>query len=119
MLMAELFVEDGTFIQYFNIQNFPDSLLRSGKFHPKHSLRILVIDLPQDLLRKRETVDSPPSLRWHTRRCVVEILILGFKEPVIDVIQVLAEHLLRRFRTERNRVGPKQNSILVFVEETR
>src|SRR5207244_2193206 len=37
---------------------------------------------------------------------------------VVDPIQVLAEHLLRRFRAERDGVCAKQDAILIPVEES-
>jgi hypothetical protein len=37
---------------------------RSGAYelHPRHALRVLVIDLAQDLLREPDTVNSPAAL---------------------------------------------------------
>jgi hypothetical protein len=60
--------------------------LLSGELQPEDALGILVIHLAEDRFGQAKTVDSPPTLRRDTRRRVVEVLILGFEEAVIDPV---------------------------------
>jgi hypothetical protein len=48
---------------------------------------------------------------------VVEILVFGFEEPIVDFVKLVSENLQRRNRSVRNRVRSEENAILIFVEE--
>src|SRR5690606_15584159 len=90
---------------------------RSSALQPQQPRRVLVVDLPQDLIRQPQPVDAPPTLRRHRRGCVVEVLVLRLEEAEIDLVQLVAEDLLRRLVSLRNRVRSEQDPVLVLLEE--
>jgi hypothetical protein len=48
---------------------------------------------------------------------MVEILVFGFEEPIVDFVKLVSENFLRRNRSVRNRVRSEENAILILVEE--
>ena len=62
-------------------------------------------------------VNPPAALRRYFSRGVIEILIFGFQETVINFIEFVVEYLLGKSFSMRSRIGSKQNPVLVFVEE--
>src|ERR1035437_5801942 len=77
---------------------------------------ILPIYFAQDLFRQSDARDPPTALWRYGRRGVVEILIFGFKEPVVDLVERFAEDLLRRGGTGMGG-GGEHNPVLEFIEE--
>jgi hypothetical protein len=64
---------------------------------------ILPVDLMEHLFRQPNAINTPTSLRRDGRRDVVEVLVIGFEEPVIDLVQVIAEELLGRTSLDYSR----------------
>src|SRR4051812_26924580 len=56
---------------------------------------VAVVELPQDSIRKAQAINIPAPLRRLLGGRVREILILGLEEAVVDLIQRVAEQLLR------------------------
>src|ERR1044072_9248201 len=89
----------------------------------RHSLQTqqargdFVVDLLQNLIRQADSVNTPAPLRRNRSWSVVEVLILGFEKAVIDLVQLVAEDLLRRFVSMRCRVCGKQNPVLVLIKK--
>jgi len=79
--------------------------------------RILEIDLLEDRIRQADTVNSPTSLRRHRRGCVIEVFVLCLEKAVVDLIQLLAEDLLRSVRSIRHSICAKQNAILTNISK--
>src|SRR6185369_50628 len=71
----------------------------------------------QNLLRQADAVNAPATLRWNGRGRIVEILILRLEKAIIDLIQLVAEDLLRCFNAMRCGICRKQNPVLILVEE--
>src|SRR5947199_4583497 len=78
---------------------------------------ILRIDLLEDRFGKTEAVNPPSSLRRHGRRCVVEVLVFGFEKPVVDLVKLIVEDLLRRLFSAWNRVGAEHDAVLKALDE--
>src|SRR6185295_19001027 len=74
---------------------------------PEDPSGIRVVHFAQDLIGQTEAVDAPAALRRNACRCVVEVLVLGFEKAVVDLVQLVAEHLLRILVAVRNGVGPE------------
>src|SRR4029077_16077914 len=83
----------------------------------QQSRGVVTIDLPLNGVRQIDTVNPPASLRRYLRWSIVEVFILGFQKAIVDLIQLIVEHLLRELVTMRRRVGRKQNPVLVLVEK--
>ena len=96
-------------MRLFSIFLFPSGIMKKGKqtpakssptcsgvfrrpltLQPEHSLCVLVIDLPQYLLRQFNTVDAP--------RCVVglEVIIIRLEKSIIDLVHPIQPAQLAR-----------------------
>src|SRR6266481_10112444 len=62
-------------------------------------------------------IDPPAPLWRYFRRSVVKILILGFQKAVINLIQFVIEHLLRKLFAVRGCIRTKQDAVLIFVKK--
>src|ERR1039458_10266359 len=71
----------------------------------------------QNRLGQLDSVNAPSPLGRHARRRVVKVFVVRFKEPEIDLVQLLVEDLLRKFVSVRHRIGSEKNSILATFEE--
>ena len=60
----------------------------------------------------------PAPLRRYLRRSIVEILVIGLEEPIINFVQLSVKHLLRKFVTMRRGIGPKENSVLITIKKS-
>src|SRR6266581_5101665 len=89
----------------------------SSHLNLQQPTRVFVVNLAENCVRQINPVNSPTTLRRYFRRSVVEIFVFGFKEPEIDLIQLVIEDLLRKFVTVRSRIRGEQNPVLVLVEE--
>src|SRR5215467_12390358 len=108
------------YLRFLSWQKLPEmSILKKLPSHvdPQKLRGVLVIDFLEDFILQSQAINSPAPLRRHLRRRVVEILVFGFQEPVIDFVQQVGEDLLRRVRPVRNGVRSKQKSILIFFKE--
>src|ERR1700733_1388756 len=63
-------------------------------------------------------INLPPSLRWGFRGRVIEVLIIGLEESIINLVEFVVENLLRKLVTVRRSVRSKQNPVLILVEES-
>src|SRR6266700_2930037 len=89
----------------------------SSHLNLQQPTRVFVVNLAENCVRQINPVNSPTALRRYFRRSVIEIFVFGFKEPEINLIQLVVEDLLRKFVTVRSRVRGEQNPVLVLVEE--
>src|ERR1044072_3114763 len=84
---------------------------------PQAPRRVFGVDLLQNLIRQADSVNTPAPLRRDGGWSVVEVLILRLEKAVIDLVQLVAEDLLRRFLSMRCRVCGKQNPVLVLIKK--
>src|SRR5215471_2090277 len=89
----------------------------SSGFQVQRASGVFVINLAKNRLGQPYPVDPPAPLRGNGRRRVVKILIFAFKKPVVDLIQCVAEDLLRRIRSVRHGIGSKQYAVLIPVKK--
>src|SRR5438105_1960981 len=68
---------------------------------------ILGVHLLENLIRQPQTINPPAPLRRYPRRRVVKIVVFGFQKPVIGLVQLIVEDLLRRVDSARDGVGSK------------
>ena len=78
---------------------------------------ICVIHLAQDLIRQMDPVDTPSPLWRNVRRSIVKILIVGFQESIVDLVESVVEYLLRRIVAVRCRIGAEEDSVLILLKE--
>src|ERR1041385_2932672 len=78
---------------------------------------IFVINLFQNRLGQLNAIDFPAALRRNLGWSVIEILIIGFKETIVDLVQLVVEDLLRKLIAMERRVCAEKNAVLIFVEE--
>src|SRR5712671_4244090 len=57
---------------------------------------ILEVNLFQYPVRQAEPINPPPPLRRCWRWSVIEVFVLGFQKAVINIVQLVIEHLLWR-----------------------
>lgn len=56
--------------------------------------RVLKIDFTKNRFRQINPVDTPSALRRDLRRGIVEVLIICLQETIVNLIQLIVEHLL-------------------------
>src|SRR3984957_816722 len=103
------------------LEIFPKLLdrMRAGRLVRKlqKSNRVFVVDLFQDWVGQADSVDAPPALRGYRRGSIVEVLVFGFKETVVDLVEFITVNLLWSVGAIRNGVRTEEDAILIFVEE--
>src|SRR5918993_808135 len=100
-----------------SLRENPDILRPPSALQPQQARGVLPVDFAQNPVGQPQPVNLPAPLRGFGRRGVVEVLVLGLKEPVVDFVQLVAEDLLRRLEAVGHGVGAEENSVLIPVEE--
>src|SRR5262249_1434168 len=78
---------------------------------------VFVINLSQNRLAQAQAVNPPAALRSNRCGRVIEVFILGFQKPVIDLVEGVAKRLLWRTRAGAG-VGSEHDAVLISVEKT-
>lgn len=78
---------------------------------------VVVVDLLQDGWRQADAVDLPAALGRDWGGRVVEILVFGFEEAVVDVVELVAKDLLRSLDSVGDGVGAEDDAVLILFEE--
>ncbi len=63
-------------------------------------------------------VNLPTPLRWSLRGGVIEILVIRLQESIVNLIELVVEHLLWELVAVRSSVSAKQNPVLMLVKES-
>src|ERR1700730_17340506 len=79
--------------------------------------RVAVIHFLQNGVRQVNAVNAPAALRRYFGRGVIEILVLGFQKAVVNLVQLIVKHLLRKLVPMRSRISSEKNTVLILVEE--
>src|SRR5207247_4507088 len=86
---------------------------------PQHAEGVVLVHLREDGVGKAEAVDPPAPLGRDGGRRVVEVLVLGLEEPVVDLVELVLEDLLRVALAVggRHGIGPEEDPVLVLLGE--
>src|ERR1700680_392550 len=78
---------------------------------------VAVIHFLQNGVRQVNAVNAPAALRRYFGRGVIKILVLSLQEAVVNLVQLIVEHLLRKLVAMRSGIGSEKNAVLIFVKE--
>src|SRR5579863_9409513 len=78
---------------------------------------VAVINFLQYRVRQIDAINPPAALRRNLRRRVIKIFVVGLEKTVVNLVELVVKHLLRKCFSVRRRVGTKKNPILILFKE--